>query len=123
MELPVELVEDIVSFFYSTLHKRLSSGEHHAIQVPNLGRFVMKAKSLQKKIEDTERKIPFLEKIDTMRAYEVRMERIQDLEKFRKLQEAMQSERDRKAEIVAKRKSKTHEEYTDTDLEEQGADS
>ena len=123
MELPAELVEDIVSFFYSVLHKRLSSGDHHAIQVPNLGRFVMKPKSLQKKIEHTENKIPFLEKIDTMRAYEVRLERIQDLEKFKKLQEQMQSEKDRKQGVAELRKSKTYEKYTDSDLEEQGEDS
>lgn len=123
MELPTELVEDIVSFFYSTLHKRLSSGDHHSIQVPNLGRFVIKPKSLQKKIEHTELKIPFLEKIDTMRAYEVRLERIEDLKKFHKLQEMMQAEKDRKASIVALRNSTPYEKYTDSNLEEQGEDS
>lgn len=123
MELPAELVEDIVSFFYSTLHKRLSSGDFHSLQVPNLGRFVIKPKSLQKKIEHTEKKIPFLEKIDTMRAYEVRLTHIEDLKKFQKLQEAMQAERDRKESIVALRKSNTYEKYPDSDLEEQGEDS
>jgi uncharacterized protein YktA (UPF0223 family) len=123
MELPVELVEDIVSFFYSVLHKRLSSGDHHALQVPNLGRFVIKPKSLQKKLEHTENKIPFLEKIDTMRAYEVRLERIQDLEKFKMLQEQMQAEKDRKQTVVELRKSKTYEEYNHSNLEEQGEDS
>lgn len=123
MELPAELVEDIVSFFYSTLHKRLSSGDYHSLQVPNLGRFVIKPKSLQKKIEHTENKIPFLEKIDTMRAYEVRLTHIEDLKKFQKLQEAMQAERDRKESIVALRKSNTYETYPDSDLEEQGEDS
>ena len=123
MELPAELVEDIVSFFYSQLHKRPSSGDHHALQVPNLGQFVIKPKSLQKKIERTEANIPYLEKIDTMLAYEVRLERISDLEKFRKLQEQMAGEKERKEQIHAKRKTNTHEKYNHTDLEEQGEDS
>ena len=123
MQLPAELVEDIVSFFYSQLHKRLSSGDHYALQVPNLGQFVIKPKSLQKKIERTEANIPYLEKIDTMLAYEVRLERISDLEKFKKLQEQMGQEKERKEQIYTKRKSNTHEKYDPTDLEEQGEDS
>lgn len=121
MELPPELVEDIVSFFYSGLHKRLSSGDHYAIQVPNLGIFVIKPKSLVKKMEHTEQKIPYLEKIDTMRAYEVRLERIEDLKKFTLLKEQMDAEKEKKRIMYETRKSNTNEHYT-TNLEEQGED-
>lgn len=121
IELPPELVEDIVSFFYSNLHKRLSSGDHYAIQVPNLGIFVIKPKSLDKKMEHTELKIPYLEKIDTMHAYEIRMERIEDLRKFKILKEQLEAEKEKKRKIYETRKSNTNEHHT-TNLEEQGED-
>lgn len=123
MELPVELVEDIVSFFYTTLRKRMSSGDYYSIQVPNLGQFVIKPKSLDRKIELLEKRMPRLDEIKSMLAYEVKLQNQKDLDKFYGLKEKLQQERDRKTEIIAKRKSSTYEKYDHTDLEEQGEDS
>lgn len=118
MELPAELVDEVISFLYTTIQNKLSSGEHHAIQVPNLGQFVIKPKSLVKKIEHTELKIPYLEKIDTMLAYEVRLERIEDLKKMKVLKERMEEEKERKRKIYESRYLNTYEKHSDTDLEE-----
>lgn len=123
MSLPAELVEDIVSFFYTTLRKRMSSGDYYSIQVPNLGQFVIKPKSLDRKIEILEKRQPRLEEIQSMLAYEVKLQNQKDLEKFYGLKDKLQQERDRKTEIIAKRKSSTYEKYDHTDLEEQGEDS
>jgi nucleoid DNA-binding protein len=123
MELPVELVEDIVSFFYTTLRKRMSSGDYYSIQVPNLGQFVIKPKSLDRKMEMLSRRIPQLEEMPSMLAYEMKLQGQKDLAKFHEIKEKLQQERDRKAEIIAKRKSISNEQYNHTDLEEQGEDS
>jgi len=123
MELPVELVEDIVSFFYTTLRKRMSSGDYYSIQVPNLGQFVIKPKSLDRKMEILQKRIPQLEQMPSMLAYEIKLQGQKDLAKFHEIKEKLQQERDRKAEIIAKRKSSTYEEHHITNLEEQGEDS
>lgn len=123
MELPIELVEDIVSFFYTTLRKRMSSGDYYSIQVPNLGQFVIKPKSLDRKMEILSRRIPQLEQMPSMLAYEMKLQGQKDLAKFHDIKEKLQQERDRKAEIIAKRKSISNEKYHHTDLEEQGEDS
>ena len=122
MELPAELVDEIVSYLYTTVQNMLSSGDYHAIQVPNLGQFVIKPKSLVKKIEHTENKIPYLEKIDAMHIYEIRMERIEDLRKMRILQERMAEEKERKRKIYESRNLNNHEKYINPNLEEQRED-
>jgi len=123
MELPLELVEDIVSFFYTSLRKRMSSGDYYSIQVPNLGQFVVKPKSLDRKMEILSRRIPQLEQMPSMLAYEMKLQGQKDLAKFYDLKDKLQQERDRKAEIMAKRKSTTYEKYDHSDLEKQGEDS
>lgn len=122
MELPAELVDEVISFLYTTVQNKLSSGEHYAIQVPNLGQFVIKPKSLVKKIEHTENKIPYLEKIDAMHVYAIRLERMEDLKKMRILEQRMAEEKERKRQIYESRNLNTYEKYTDSNLEKQRED-
>lgn len=116
MELPVELVDDVVKFFYSELHKSLISCDDIAIEVPKLGTFVVKSKSLDHLIQHTEAKIPYLRNVGTMRAYESSLENERYLVKYNVLRETLDSERKRKEEIKQKRWN--HENKSDTHLEE-----
>ena len=118
MELPVELVDDVVKFFYNELHKSLISCDDIAIEVPKLGTFVVKSKSLDHLIHHTEAKIPYLRNIGTMRAYETSLENERYLAKYNLLRETLDNERKRKEEIKQKRWN--HETKSDTRLEEQG---
>lgn len=116
MELPVELVDDVVKFFYSELNKALISCEDIAIEVPKLGTFVVKYKSLDHLIHHTEAKIPYLRNIGTMRTYETALENEAYLQKYYALRQTLESERKRKEEIKHKRWN--HETKSDTHLEE-----
>ena len=119
LELPLELVDDIATFFYNKLHKKMTSGDFYSIQVANLGQFVVKSKSLDGLIDHTKNKIPYLEKIGTMLAYEQRLERIKDLEKFEKLKDLLNQEKEKRNTIHSKRRE-ANENKSDTNLEEQG---
>ena len=101
----------------------MSSGDYYSIQVPNLGQFVIKPKSLDRKMEMLSRRIPQLEEMPSMLAYEMKLQSQKDLAKFHEIKEKLQHERDRKAEVMAKRKTISNEQYNHTDLEEQGKDS
>lgn len=122
LELPAELIDEIVTFYYNGLHKKMISGDYHRIQVPNLGTFVIKYKSLLNLIRHTENKIPYLDKIGTMIAYERKLERIKDLEKFMQLKQIMEEERANKL-AFHKQKRESYENQLNRNLEEQGEDS
>ena len=122
LELPIELVDDIATFFYNKLHKKMTSGDFYSIQVANLGQFVIKSKSLDNLMQHTERKIPFLEKVGTMSAYEQSLERAKDLEKFKKLREQLDQEKEKRNSIHSKRRE-NYENKSDSNLEEQGENS
>jgi nucleoid DNA-binding protein len=116
MELPVELVDDVVKFFYGELNKTLIACEDIAIEVPKLGTFVVKYKSLDHLIHHTEAKIPYYRNMGTMRSYQYALDNEQALVKYNALREVLEKERKRKEEIKQKRWN--HETKSDTRLEE-----
>lgn len=105
LDLPIEMVDDIVSHFYQTLQKKLSSVEHHSIMVPRLGTFVVKKKSLDEKLLISERFVAKIEKDDdiSVHMYEMIIQRRADIEKLKTLQSLMQEERNRKEEVLIKK--------------------
>jgi nucleoid DNA-binding protein len=48
MDIPVSTVDDIISFYYKEVRKNLSSLEHLRIDLPGLGNFVIKKKSVDR---------------------------------------------------------------------------
>lgn len=109
------MVDDIVSHFYQTLQKKLSSVEHHSIMVPRLGTFVVKKKSLDEKLLISERFVAKIEKDDdiSVHMYEMIIQRRADIEKLKTLQSLMQEERNRKEEVLIKK-----QEYRDGKLDQ-----
>ena len=53
-DLPVALVDDVVNFYYKELRKKLSSLEDIRINVPGLGNFLIKKKSVDMLIKKYE---------------------------------------------------------------------
>lgn len=113
LNLPTELVDDVVSYFYQTLQKKLSSIEHHSVIVPRLGTFVVKKKSLAEKLQMSQRFVAKIEKDEdiSVQTYEMIIQRRTDIEQLIKLQELMQQEADRKELVIIKK-----QEYRDGKL-------
>jgi hypothetical protein len=105
LDLPVQTVDEIVSFYYKTVQKKLSTAEHHSIVVPNLGTFVVKRKALEEKIK---KNIYFVQKIETdidisVQTYELIIQKRKDIAGYIKLLELMNSEQDRKQDVKLKK--------------------
>ncbi len=93
------VVDDVVSFFYRTVQKKLSSLNHCFVNVPNMGTFVLKKQRVEKKLEKYE---AFLNKIDageSMSMYETSLEVKSDIDKYKSVLDLMRSEEERKKEV------------------------
>lgn len=105
LDLPVQTIDEIVSFYYKTLQKKLSAAKHHSIAVPNLGTFVIKRKALEEKIK---KNILFVQKIETdidisVQTYELIIQKRQDIAGYLELLELMKSEQNRKQKVQLKK--------------------
>lgn len=105
LQLPISTVDEIISFYYKSLQKKLSSAEHHSIAVPNLGTFVIKRKTLEEKIR---KNILFVQKIETdvdisVQTYELIIQKRKDIAGYVELLELMKSEQNRKEEVKLKK--------------------
>ena len=105
LQLPVSTVDEIISFYYKSLQKKLSSAEHHSIAVPNLGTFVVKRKTLEEKIR---KNILFVQKIETdvdisVQTYELIIQKRKDIAGYMQLLELMKSEQNRREEVKLKK--------------------
>lgn len=105
LDLPVQTVDEIVSFYYKTVQKKLSAAEHHSVNVPNLGTFVIKRKALEEKIK---KNIYFVQKIETdvdisVSTYELIIQKRKDIAGYLDLLELMKSEQNRKQEVKLKK--------------------
>lgn len=105
LNLPVSVVDEIVSFYYKTVQKKLSSAKHHSVNVPNLGTFVIKRKALEEKIK---KNILFVQKIETdvdisVHTYELIIQKRKDIADYLELLELMKSEQKRKEEVKLKK--------------------
>jgi nucleoid DNA-binding protein len=108
LELDHLMVDDVVAFFYRTVQKKLSSMEHHSVNVPNMGTFVLKKQRVQNKLDKYN---AFLNKIDaseSMTMYETTVEVKSDIEKYNNILSVMNGEVQRKKEV-----EKLKEKYLD----------
>lgn len=108
LELDYLMVDDVVAFFYRTVQKKLSSMEHHSVNVPNMGTFVLKKQRVQNKLDKYN---AFLNKIDaseSMTMYETTVEVKSDIEKYNNILSVMNGEVQRKKEV-----EKLKEKYLD----------
>lgn len=107
--LPINVVEDIVSFYYKQVSKKLGSAEFTAVNVSNLGIFVIKKKALAKKIDAYDGFVGRLEvehENDTessMDKFGLIMEKRHELEKFRGLMTKLDNEVIRKKEVTERK--------------------
>jgi len=102
------LVDDVVAFFYRTVQKKLSSVEHHSVNVPNMGTFVLKKQRVQNKLDKYN---AFLNKIDaseSMTMYETTVDVKADIEKYNNILSVINGEAERKKEV-----EKLKEKYLD----------
>lgn len=102
------VVDDVVSFFYRTAQKKLSSVTAPSVNVPNMGTFVLMRKRVEKKLE---KYTAFLNKIDpseSIRMYETSLQVKSDIEKYTAILEKMDEEQQRKKEV-----NKLKENYLD----------
>lgn len=102
------IVDDVVSFFYKTVQKKLSSVEHQYVNVPNMGTFVLKKQRIENKLEKYN---TFLSKIDaaeSMTIYETSLEVKSDIDKYNSMLLIMDKEVQRKKEV-----EKLKEKYLD----------
>lgn len=105
LNLPVEVVDDIVSHYYLTLQRKLSSVDHPYIAVPRLGTFVVKKKSLADMITKHQNFVNKIEKDEhiTVHTYELIIKKRADIEKLTQLQQRMLQEEERKQEVQLKK--------------------
>jgi nucleoid DNA-binding protein len=54
MDISESLVDDVISFYYKEIRKNLSSLKHIKLNLPGLGNFIMKQKSLKIQIKKHE---------------------------------------------------------------------
>ena len=105
LNLSADVVDDIVSHYYLTLQRKLSSVEHPYIAVPRLGTFVVKKKSLVEMITKHQNFVNKIEKDEhiSVHTYELIIKKRDDIQKLTKLQERMNQELERKEEVKLKK--------------------
>lgn len=99
-----QLVEDVVSFYYSTLRKSLVDMIDMNIQVENLGQFRVKKLSVIKVVEKYEKHLSVLTK-DTFSQMQLQKELLAKLEKAKRLSEIVDNERARKKQFYNDKKN------------------
>ena len=92
-------VDDIVAFFYRYVQKRLRSVESIAVNVPNLGTFVLKKRRVQKKIERHKNFIDSLDETASIKAFEIKQDVKKDIEKYEAILDMMDQEEERKLKV------------------------
>jgi len=96
LNLPVDMIDDIVSHYYLTLQRKLSSADHPYIAVPRLGTFVVKKhQNFVNKIEKDEH--------ITVHTYELIIKKRAEIQRLTKLQERMEQEQERREEVKLKK--------------------
>lgn len=92
-------VDDIVAFFYRYVQKRLSSVENIAVNVPNLGTFMLKKKRIQKKIDRHRNFMEGLDETSSIKAFEIKQDVKKEIEKYEAVLERMNQEEERKLKV------------------------
>lgn len=105
LNLSRDIVDDVVSYYYQTVQKKLSLADHHSVTIPRLGTFVVKKKSLEQMILKHQRFVAMIEQDTdiTVRTYELIIQKRAEIERLIKLQELMEEELARKEEVILKK--------------------
>ena len=100
-----DIVDDVVSYYYLTLQRKLSLADCHSVTVPKLGTFVVKKKSLVQMILKHQRFVAKIEQDEdiSVKTYELIIEKRAEIERLTKLQELMALEDGRKEEVKLKK--------------------
>ncbi len=104
LEKDTQLVEDVVSFYYSTLRKSLVDMVGINIQVENLGQFRVKKMDVSKVVEKYKKHLSMITK-DTFSQMQLRKEIELKLEKAEKLSQIIEIERERKKQFYKNKKN------------------
>ena len=112
------LVEDVVEFFYSTLHKMIDSMEHPQIEVVGLGTFKVRPNKLDELIDDKKRFLDSMGTPTTMTKMTIKRNVEVQWERAQNLKEKVEEENKRREEF---RKQKYGE--SNQNMEEQREDS
>ena len=105
--LPLTLVEDVISFYYTELRKALTNLESHNIQVESLGLFKIKRTELPKLKSKYENHLSVI-KPETFNQMAIKKDVEDKLDKVVKAQEMIQADIDRKKEFYKNKKDGLH---------------
>ena len=105
LDLSESVVDNIVSYYYQTVQKKLSLADHHSVVVPRLGTFTVKKKSLEQMILKHQRFVAKIEQDEdiSVKTYELIIQKRAEIERLTKLQERMAEETARKEEVKIKK--------------------
>lgn len=105
LNISADTVDDIVSYYYFALQRKLALADHPYIYVPRLGTFVVKKKSLAEMILKHQNFVNKIEKDDhiTVHTYELIIKKRADIEQLNLLQQRMLQEEDRRQEVKLKK--------------------
>lgn len=102
-----ELIDEVVSHYYHTLQRTMSSMDHMNVYVQGLGVFSVKKKRLNNKILGHRKKMQDISEDMTMGRYQIHMKRKMNLEKMEIMMENFEKEEKIKQEYKNLRKDES----------------
>mgnify|MGYP000128866913 CR=1 FL=1 len=121
--LPVDLVDDVASFYYKHIQKKLTKLDHININVPNLGTFCLKRQSVSRKLNKYELAIEKLEaeihvdKKMSMKKYASIVDMKEHVTNYKDALDLLKEEDERKKAKLKERKE--YEAKSNTNLEDE----
>lgn len=123
LDIPSSKLDKLVNHYYQHVMNTMTGCTHVNVNVPGLGVFYVKSKSLERKILRTNGYVNKLKFETSLRAYAIRMDRTENLEKLLFLQEMLNQEKLRKQTIRELQKHyENYDEQNQNNLGEQEAD-
>jgi len=107
----VTLVDEVASFYYNHIQRKLATLDHVNVNVPNLGTFVLIKSRLDAKLQRYEAFLSHVETQESMKAYETRLNVKHHIGIYQNAQAFMNAEYQRKTEV--KQKKREHAEERD----------
>ena len=99
LNLDTNLIEDVISFYYSTLRKALVELDCHNVQVENLGTFKAKEKEFPKLYAKYSKHLEVLNP-ETFHQMQLKKNVEKKLEKVQKIQKLFNEEKERKKQFL-----------------------
>jgi len=115
----VALVDEIASFYYTYVQRKLATLDHVNINVPNLGTFVLVRSRVQSKLERYQAFHDSVDEGESIKAYETKMDVRKQLQLYNSALSLMDAEAQRKQEVKQKKKE-SYAKKRDQDLEGEG---